>query len=147
MVCHYTHTNLRIPGTPQSSTFDRFLPGCPVIIRGTTRRVRIAQCSDASRGVRSSCLGCQAAGCAVVIPDVYSVPEVRIDATVLCDPDDTDVNFREIERLLSDPDALRNIAERSIERSKQFSWERTAGETLDVYRSVLSRGTGRRGGS
>lgn len=82
-------------------------------------------------------LEAMAAGCAVVTSNVYSVPEVTGGAAILCDPYDVDNHVREIERLLADFDARQALAERAIERSKKFSWRKTAEETIDVYRSVL----------
>jgi glycosyltransferase involved in cell wall biosynthesis len=83
-----------------------------------------------------------AASTAVVTSNVYSVPEVVGDATVLRDPHDVDAHVEAIERLLDDERERRRLAERAYDRAGQFTWEKSAAETVDVYRSVLSRESG-----
>lgn len=82
-------------------------------------------------------LEAMAAGCAVVTSDVYAVPEVVGDAAILHDPDDVDNHVEAIKQLLANPGQRYGLAVRAIDRSKQFTWTKTARETIEVYRSVL----------
>ena len=82
-------------------------------------------------------LEAMAAGCAVVTSDVYAVPEVTGDSAILHGPNDVDRHVEAIEQLLNDHDQRYELAVQAIDRSKQFSWKKTARETIEVYRSVL----------
>ena len=46
---------------------------------------------------------------------------------------------RALERVLGDSDLQGSMREESLKQAARFSWERTAKETLAVYRQVLSR--------
>ncbi|QCC47199.1 glycosyltransferase family 4 protein [Halobellus limi] len=81
-------------------------------------------------------LEAMAAGCAVVASDVYSVPEVAGDAAILCDPHDTDAHVEAIERLLEDETERKALSTRARERAWEFSWERAAEETMNIYRDL-----------
>ncbi len=77
-------------------------------------------------------------GLPVACSSVSSLPEVAEDAGVYFNP----YNVEEMAYmllLLSENDAMRkSLAEKSRERAKQFSWEKSARETLSVYREVAS---------
>ena len=61
------------------------------------------------------------------------------DAARLVDPRNVAALSEAMGRLLSD-DALRaDLRARGLERAKQFSWQRTARETLSVYESVAAK--------
>jgi glycosyltransferase involved in cell wall biosynthesis len=83
-------------------------------------------------------LEAMAAGVPVVSSNRASLPEVVGNAGLLVDPDDVLEWTRSIKRVLSE-DALRAmLIDRGHERVRDFSWQRTAEATLDVYRSVVS---------
>lgn len=90
-------------------------------------------------------LEAMAAGIPVVSSNRTSLPEVIGDAGLLVDPDDVLEWTRSIKRILSE-DALRaELIDRGRKRVRDFSWQRTADATLDVYRSVLgARGSSHR---
>jgi glycosyltransferase involved in cell wall biosynthesis len=79
-----------------------------------------------------------AAGCPVIASNTTSIPEVAGDAAIYVDP----TNLSEIEeavvRLCNDPALQYQLKARGQRRAKQFSWGKTAGETLAVYRRVSS---------
>lgn len=66
----------------------------------------------------------------VVTSNISSMPEVAGDAAVLVDPYDVNSIVEGIKTALNQPKTL--IA-KGIARVKQFSWQKTAGETLNVY--------------
>ncbi len=80
-------------------------------------------------------LEAMACGAPVVTSNTSSLPEVVGDAGVLVDPHDEAALSRTLEALLSDPDRRARLASSGLERSREFSWERCARQTLDVYRS------------
>lgn len=87
-------------------------------------------------------LEAMACGTPVVTSSTSSLPEVAGDAAVLCDPMSAESIADAMLRVLSDPERRGEMAERGILWSRQFSWERTADATLEVYRRVLD-GAGR----
>jgi len=70
-------------------------------------------------------------GCPVVASKTSSIPEVAGDAAILVDPTSLDSVVKGIDKALEDKNDLRK---RGLERAKDFSWEKTAEETLKVYR-------------
>ncbi len=81
-------------------------------------------------------LEAMACGVPVVVSNVSSLPEVVADAGVLVDPHDADGLAARLRELLDDPGRRANASERSLRRASEFSWERTARETLAVYEMV-----------
>jgi alpha-1,3-rhamnosyl/mannosyltransferase len=77
-----------------------------------------------------------ACGCPVICSNAASLPEVAGDAALLIDPHNVDELAGAIDRVVDDS-ALRNdLIRKGTERASQFSWKRTAKETLAVFRSV-----------
>ncbi|MGB9590663.1 MAG: glycosyltransferase family 4 protein [candidate division WOR-3 bacterium] len=77
------------------------------------------------------------ASAAPVITSTHpSVAEAAGDAGVLVDPYDED-GFRDaVMRLIDDEGFVRLLIERGLLRARRFSWTRTAGMTLEVYRDA-----------
>jgi glycosyltransferase involved in cell wall biosynthesis len=78
-----------------------------------------------------------ACGTPVVTSDVSSMPEVAGDAAVLVDPYDVNSIADGIVKALNAPKAL---IEKGFVRVKEFSWDKTARMTLDVYREAFAAG-------
>lgn len=78
-------------------------------------------------------LEAMACGTPVVCSDRASLPEVAGDAAILCDPDDVTGFAEAITRVLSDRDLAERLTFRGRERAQQFTWERSARQTLDIY--------------
>lgn len=74
--------------------------------------------------------------CPVITSNVSSIPEVVQDGALLIDPQDCDELKTSIEKILEDEDFKNNIIEKGYERSKAFSWKKTAMETLDIYKNL-----------
>lgn len=85
-------------------------------------------------------LEAMACGTPVVAADTSSLPEVVGKAGVLLDPADADAWAETIQSLLADPARRADLRERGLAQAQRFSWEENAGLTLEVYRSVMSRG-------
>jgi glycosyltransferase involved in cell wall biosynthesis len=79
-------------------------------------------------------LEAMACGTPVACSNVSSMPEVAGDAGLLFDPSDEDSIEDSLRRALTD-DALRDdYSARGLARSKEFSWKKTAEQTLTVLR-------------
>jgi glycosyltransferase involved in cell wall biosynthesis len=80
-----------------------------------------------------------ACGCPVVSSDRTSCPEVVGTAGLLVDPEDVTAIAAAIARVLDD-DALRaDLRDRGLARSRLFTWQETARQTLAVLREAAGR--------
>jgi glycosyltransferase involved in cell wall biosynthesis len=84
----------------------------------------------------------EAMGCEtpVVASNTSAIPEVAGDAALLVDPRDVNALAEGMGRLLSDETLRAELRARGLERAQQFSWERTARDTLSVYEVVAAKG-------
>ena len=76
-------------------------------------------------------------GCPVVCANTSSLPEVVGDAAELFNPADEASMCKALEFVVTSKDRASFLIERGHERCNQFSWEKCASETLDVYKKVL----------
>jgi len=84
-------------------------------------------------------LEAMACGTPVVASNVTSVPEVVGDAALLVDPKDELALAEAMASVLSDHSLSERLKERGAARARQFRWERTAEQTMQVYQDVLRR--------
>jgi len=87
-------------------------------------------------------LEAMASGTPVITSNVSSLPEVAGDAALLVDPDDTAALSDAIASLLSDAALRERLRSSGLQRAATFSWNRTAAETIRVYRQVLGAADG-----
>ena len=78
-------------------------------------------------------MGC---GCPVICSNASSLPEVAGDAAVLFDPRDGGRLALELSRVLASPALRDELRARGVARAREFSWDRTAVETVAVYRRL-----------
>lgn len=81
-------------------------------------------------------LEAMACGTPVVCSNAASLPEVVGDAALTVAPDDIEGMAAAIARVLDDPALAGDLRRRGLERAQQFTWERTARETMAVYRDL-----------
>ncbi len=79
-------------------------------------------------------MGC---GCPVICSDRSSLPEIVGDAALLIDPNDSGQLASMLTRVLESPALQGELRTRGLGRAGQFSWNRTAAETVAVYRRVV----------
>jgi glycosyltransferase involved in cell wall biosynthesis len=77
------------------------------------------------------------AGCPVLCSNRGPFPEIVGDAGIYFDPEDVDHMQSVMEKALFDDTLLGEKVKRGCERSSMFSWDRSARQTLTVYRSLL----------
>lgn len=81
-------------------------------------------------------LEAMACGTPVLTSDVSSLPEVVGEAGMTVDPHDEAAIAAAIEQLLGDPARRAEMSAAGIRRASEFSWERTARQTIAVYERV-----------
>jgi glycosyltransferase involved in cell wall biosynthesis len=81
-------------------------------------------------------LEAMACGTPVVASNVSAVPEVVGEAALQVSPWDVGALAGAMERVLRDERLRDDLRERGLKRAAEFSWERAARRTLDVYRWV-----------
>lgn len=85
-------------------------------------------------------LEAMACGTPVVTSNTSSLPEVVSDAGLLIDPYNIDELVEAMERSITDQKLRHELIEKGLQRVKHFSWERSARQTLKIYKDVLERG-------
>lgn len=75
-------------------------------------------------------------GCPVIASNSSSIPEVVEDSALLFDPTSIDSLINTIESLICNDLKRDKIIKRGFEQNEKFTWEKTVGHTLDVYRNL-----------
>jgi glycosyltransferase involved in cell wall biosynthesis len=77
-------------------------------------------------------------GTPAIVSDQSSLPEV-VDGGGLCvDPEDTGALTMAMERLLRDGSLREQLRSAGLEHARRFVWTKTAQQTLDTYRAVMT---------
>ncbi|MCD4701594.1 MAG: glycosyltransferase family 4 protein [Candidatus Aegiribacteria sp.] len=76
-------------------------------------------------------------GCPVIASNLSCIPEIAGNAAVLVDPRNTTALSESMKLLIESPGKRDKYMRSGLERSSDFSWARTARETMAVYRSVI----------
>jgi glycosyltransferase involved in cell wall biosynthesis len=92
--------------------------------------------SSLQEGLSLTLLEAMASGTPVITGNVSSLPEVAGSAALLVDPTDPIAISRAMTAVLTDPGLHTRLREAGLARAAQFTWEKAAGETIEVYRSV-----------
>jgi len=80
-------------------------------------------------------LEAMACGVPVITSNVSSIPEVAGDAGILFEPNSVDELALAIERVLGDDGLKEELKQKGLARAKDFSLEKMAKETIEVYQN------------
>ncbi len=81
-------------------------------------------------------LEAMASGCVVVTSNCYGSREIAADAAVLVEPESVDSIAAGIERAVRETALRADLKERGYVRSRPFTWERCAAQTLGVLERI-----------
>ncbi len=81
-------------------------------------------------------LEAMACGTPVVASNRMSVPEIGGNAALIVDPDNVREMSEAIYRIIIDEKLQETLIKKGYERVREFKWEKTAQETLEVFREV-----------
>jgi glycosyltransferase involved in cell wall biosynthesis len=86
-------------------------------------------------------LEAMACGTPVITSTVSSLPEVTgtNGAACLVNPTDTEALTEAMRQVMSNADLRAAMAEQGLARAAEFRWEKTARETVEVYRKVMMK--------
>ncbi|MGC8719916.1 MAG: glycosyltransferase family 4 protein [Thermodesulforhabdaceae bacterium] len=82
-------------------------------------------------------LEAMACGCPVICSSTSSLPEVAGDAALYIDPHNAGDLAGKMELLLDDEPMRQDLVHRGLLRAAEFSWEKVAEKTLQVFRSII----------
>lgn len=77
-------------------------------------------------------------GTPVITANTTSLPEVVGDAGLMVDPKDTAALCEAMLDVLTNATLHQELSHKGLERSKQFTWERCAAETAQIYKRAVS---------
>jgi glycosyltransferase involved in cell wall biosynthesis len=84
-------------------------------------------------------LEAMACGAPVITSNIASIAEVAGSAAELIPPTDVQQLAHSMAGLLRNEDKRKALSRTGLERAAEFSWERTARATLEVYRATIGR--------
>ena len=84
-------------------------------------------------------LEAMARGLPAVVSTAGALPELAGDAAILVNPEDSQAIEVGLERALTDKELRAKLAAGGRERSRQFTWQRTASLTRDVLRGIARK--------
>ena len=76
-------------------------------------------------------------GLPVITSNVSSMPEIGGEAALYIDPNHAEDIKEKLDMVMGDKKMKEDLVKEGLERVKQFSWEKTAGETTQVYRRLM----------
>jgi glycosyltransferase involved in cell wall biosynthesis len=83
-------------------------------------------------------LEAMACGTPAIVSNISSLPEVVGDAALLINPEHDEEITVALWRLLTDQPLWEELRAKGLQRAAAFSWERTAQQTMAVYRKALT---------
>jgi glycosyltransferase involved in cell wall biosynthesis len=84
-------------------------------------------------------LEAMACGCPVIASDIPPLREVLGGAGILAAPASASELTGALQRMAAEPSLRSELRQRGLERAPNFSWERTAEQTWDVYEELAAR--------
>ena len=79
-----------------------------------------------------------ASNCPVVASDIPALREITGGAALLVPPGDVDKLASALRDFVQSPQVRRSLGEQGVARAREFSWDRCARETLEVYHDAAA---------
>jgi glycosyltransferase involved in cell wall biosynthesis len=130
------HRELRSPG-PGNVVLTG--PASPELLDALYRKADAFLYPSLYEGFGLPVLEAMARGVPTVVSSASSLPEVAGAAALSVDPLSMDRLTQAVTRVLTDPEEAGRLAEAGRRRAAEFSWERTARETLAAYGDLIVR--------
>ncbi|MBL4903243.1 MAG: glycosyltransferase family 4 protein, partial [Desulfocapsa sp.] len=77
-------------------------------------------------------------GCPIVTSNGTGLEELTHGVSLAVDPLDSQAIADAVHEVLSDEDLQQEMREKGFERSKMFSWEKCAVETLEIFQNLVA---------
>lgn len=76
-------------------------------------------------------------GVPIITSNVTAMPEIAGGAALLADPYNIDDIFKKMDKLYRDVKLRNSLIKKGKKQTKHFSWEKSAKETLEVYKKLI----------
>lgn len=83
-------------------------------------------------------LEAMATGTPVITSNVSSMPEIAGNAAILVDPTDINEIKKTLNEIINDKEMQKELIIKGIKRAKEFTWEKAANKTAQVYKELSS---------
>ena len=84
-------------------------------------------------------LEAMACGTPVVTSNVASLPEIVADGGLMVDPNDHETLAKHLQSIMDNSTLRASLSRKALDHARQFTWERTARRTLEIYKTLLAR--------
>lgn len=129
------YQTIRMLGLEERVRFTGFVPD--ELLPALYRNADVFVYASLYEGFGLPILEAMACGTPVITSNVSAMPEVAGDAALLVDPRSVDQLAQAILAVVSRPDVAQSLRQRGLARAAQFTWSKTAEETLQVYQKAL----------
>jgi glycosyltransferase involved in cell wall biosynthesis len=75
--------------------------------------------------------------CPVLCSNSSSLPEVAGDAAIYFNPNDESSIYNTVDGFVNSPETGKNLIQKGLLRLNEYSWEKTAKMTRDLYHQIL----------
>ncbi|MFP4460265.1 MAG: glycosyltransferase family 4 protein [Candidatus Zixiibacteriota bacterium] len=82
-------------------------------------------------------LEAMACGIPTITSNISSMPEIAGEAAMQVDPHSADSLADAILQIAQNPELATNLAHKGIKKAQEFTWDKTAQKTVEIYKSLL----------